>query len=89
MSWTVIIPKNVEAEIDKIVDDALRNDILNKIDSMKQDPYRHLSKMRKYPYYRFRVKHYRGIVLLANRKLVVNVLRIMKRNIVYRNLDKL
>ncbi len=41
MSWTVIIPKNVEAEIDKIVDDALRNDILNKIDSMKQDPYRH------------------------------------------------
>ena len=38
--------------------------------------------MRKYPYYRFRVKHYRGIVLLSNRKLIVNVLRIMKRNIV-------
>ena len=45
--------------------------------------------MRKYPYYKFRVKNYRGIVSLANRKLIVNVLRIRQRNTVHGDLDKL
>ena len=36
MSWTIIIPENVEAEIDRIVDDDLRNEILDKLEDMEK-----------------------------------------------------
>ncbi len=89
MKWTVVIPEDVEKEVDNIGDDGLINEILDKLDAIEEDPYRHLNKMRDYPYYKFKVKTYRGIVTMVNRKLIINVLRIRPRNIVYRELGKL
>jgi len=89
MKWTVIIPEDVEKEIDNINDDELINEILDKLDAIEEDPYGHLNKMRDYPYYKFKVRTYRGIVTMANRKLIINVLRIRPRNIVYRELGGL
>jgi len=83
LSWTVIVPDDIEAEIDAISNDELREEILSKLDDLEEDPYSHLQKMRHYPYYKFRVNGYRGIVIMQNRKLVVLLLRLKQRNIAY------
>ena len=48
-----------------------------------------LQKLRKFPLHKFRVKNYRGIVSIANKKLIINIVKIKHRNIIYKGLDKI
>jgi len=68
MSWTVIIPDDVEAQIDSIEEEKIREKILDKLEDIQENPYPHIQKIRKYPFYKFRVEGYGGIISLKQKK---------------------
>ena len=60
--------------------------VVLKMREIEKDPYHHLQKIRNYQLYKFRVENYRGIVDIANKKLILNVVKIKHRNVAYRSL---
>jgi len=85
MSWTAIYSDVSEADLDNMPEEIAREIVL-KVREIEKDPFTHLQKIRKFPLYKFRVRNYRGIVSMSNRKLFINIVKIKHRNIVYRDL---
>ena len=89
MNWTLDVPDDISEYIEKIPDKELREEIWQKLEEIEEDPYEHLQKMRKYPFYKFRIKDYRGIVSMSNRKLRIMLLRFKDRNNAYKRVKDL
>jgi len=85
MSWTAIYSDLAETDLDNMPEE-IAKEIVLKVKEIEKNPFAHLQKMRKIPLYKLRVKNYRGIVSMSNRKLFINIVKIKHRSIVYRNL---
>lgn len=85
MKWTADYSKSAEIDLDNIPKE-IAIKVIKKIDIIVLNPYEHLHKIRELDLYSFKVKNYRGIVTLRNRKMIILVVKIKHRNVVYRNL---
>lgn len=85
MKWTVDYSDDAEIDLENMPKE-IAIKVVKKMDIIVLDPYEHLHKMRGLDLYSFKVKNYRGIVTLRNRKMVVLVVKVKHRNVAYRNL---
>ena len=84
MIWTVLFTVKAEKDLDRVPPEIARKIIL-KLEEMAQDnPYEHLDKMTNLPFYKFRVGVYRGIVNIANDKMILQLVKIKPRSQVYK-----
>ena len=66
-----------------------RNDaerIINRVEEIKQNPFKYVKKLKGLPFYTLRVGRYRVILVIETGKLVVFVLEVESRRRVYKKL---
>ena len=61
-----------------------RKIIFEKVEEIKEDPYRYVKKLRKLPLHRLRVGQYRVIISIKNKKTIILVLEVGHRSKIYK-----
>ena len=79
VKWTDISLKQLEK-----LDRNLSKRIVDKVESIVNDPFLHVIKLRGFNLYRLRVGDYRVIMSIEGRKMLIFVLEIGHRSVVYR-----
>ena len=61
-----------------------RKIIFEKVEKIKEDSYRYVKKLRKFPLHTLRVGQYRVIISIKNNKAIVLVLEVGQRSRIYK-----
>jgi len=67
------------------LDKALAKRIIDKVESIADDPFSFVKKLKGFDLYRLRVGNYRVIVSIESSKLIIFVLEVGHRSSIYRN----
>tara|TARA_Y100000310_G_scaffold293782_1_gene323637 strand:+ start:9520 stop:9771 length:252 start_codon:yes stop_codon:yes gene_type:complete len=79
----IIIQPHAKKELKKLNKDILTT-ILRKIDSIKDDPLRHIERLKNSPLWKLRIGDYRAILILNTKNEEIHVLKIGHRKGVYK-----
>ena len=83
MAYEILFAKRAFDQFGKLEKD-VREKIADKLETICDDPFKHVRKLHGFNLYRLRVGDYRVIMSIEKGKLIVFVLEVGHRNTVYR-----
>lgn len=82
MSYTIILPDNIQKSLNKLPSET-KERIIQKIYSIRDDPFRYVIPVKGTAYHRLRVGTFRVIMTIERGKMIIIVLRVNVRKNVY------
>ena len=82
MSYTIILPGNGQESLNKLPSET-KERIIQKIYSIRDDPFRSVIPVKGTAYYRLRVGNFRVIMTIERGRMIIIVLKVNAREKVY------
>lgn len=83
MKYQITWSKKADDNIEKL-DKGVAERIMKKLDTVAEDPFSFVSKLKGLDFYRLRVGDYRVIMSIENKKMIIFVVEVGHRSSVYR-----